>query len=525
MGLSSLLLVGLWNAAVWAQMGNGADAGTATPSAATTGTVSGQVINAKTGTPVSRALVRLNDRAVMTDHEGKFEISQYTEESGNLQVIKPGYSTASDLFETGGQVLRLSQVTEPLELKLYPEALLTGTVTGPDGYPLPRILVNVNRSMYDDDFHRWNPAGQTVTDSHGNFRITVPAGEYRLETMYMPRNNITADAIFPVVLPSENSSEVIRIRSGEEQHFDLHPSVSKTHAVTLAMEGSERGYPTIIARSSHGVPLRVNGVPNTGDGYKIDLPSGTYTLMATMNTPEGVEQGETAVTVTDHDVSGIVLRMSPVPRIPVEVVVDQGVASDDTSTKAPSAAQFGLVLENESADARQGDPVAHLTPQRDGSYGFAVSPGSYRFAAHNRSDWYIKSVNYGASDLLGQELVVTPGAGGMPIRVVVSNQTGSLQGTVKLNGEPAACWIYLVSRTASASPVISLRSSSDGTFTVQNLAPGSYEAVSFEYRHSADYANPESLATYSTHVKSVSIQAGDKGSLDLETVSAAELAP
>ena len=36
-------------------------------------TVIGVVTNAVNGLPVSRALVRLNDRAILTDHEGKFE--------------------------------------------------------------------------------------------------------------------------------------------------------------------------------------------------------------------------------------------------------------------------------------------------------------------------------------------------------------------------------------------------------------------------------------------------------------------
>ena len=44
--------------------------------------------------------------------------------------------------------------------------------------------------------------------------------------------------------------------------------------------------------------------------------------------------------------------------------------------------------------------------------------------------WYIKSATYGASDLLQQELVVVPGAGGTLIRIAVSNQTGALQGVV-----------------------------------------------------------------------------------------------
>ena len=52
--------------------------GTSTASTAIPSTVQGQVINAATGAPVPRALVRLNDRAVLTDHDGKFRFDQNT---------------------------------------------------------------------------------------------------------------------------------------------------------------------------------------------------------------------------------------------------------------------------------------------------------------------------------------------------------------------------------------------------------------------------------------------------------------
>ena len=76
--------------------------------------------------------------------------------------------------------LQGAQLGVPMELRLYPEALLTGTVLGPDGVPLPQIAVNAQRKYFDDTGHRWLQVGQDQTDSHGNFRIPVQAGEYRI---------------------------------------------------------------------------------------------------------------------------------------------------------------------------------------------------------------------------------------------------------------------------------------------------------------------------------------------------------
>ena len=64
------------------------------------------MINATTGAPVPRALVRLNNRAVLTDHEGKFRFDQNTDSSANMLVTKPGFSASTEMQEPGNVFLR-----------------------------------------------------------------------------------------------------------------------------------------------------------------------------------------------------------------------------------------------------------------------------------------------------------------------------------------------------------------------------------------------------------------------------------
>ena len=476
-----------------------------------------------------RALVRLNNRAVLTDHEGKFRFDQNTETSANILVTKPGFSASTEMQDPGNMFLQGAQLGVPLELRLYPEAVLTGMVIAPDGTPLPRISVSALRSYYDDAGRRWLTGGQDVTDSHGNFRIPVPAGEYRLETRYMPSDRTTGEAVLPVVVPNDNSSntsQVIRVHSGEEVHFELRPTVSPVHNVTVATQSSGgRDFLRISARTSNGSTLQVNPQMNGEAGEtKIQLPQGTYTLTATRNNQERPEQAETTVTVPDHDISGVVLQFSPIPSIPVELIVDSSLTSDN-NVQPPSLPQMGLTLQSDQTNTERGDSTLRPLPRRDQSFAFTAPPGSYRLQGRNTGTWYIKSVSYGDSDLLQQDLVVGPGAAGSPIRVVVSNQTGGLQGTVNLNGSPAACWVYLIPTGPSAQSVISLRSSSTGTFASAHLPPGTYQAIAFERRHSVNYRDPASLAAFSSHMQSVTVNAGDKPTLNLDAVPIAEVAP
>jgi hypothetical protein len=511
----------------------GTNSATGTSAAATSipSTILGQVINAATGAPVPRALVRFNSRAVLTDHEGKFRFDQNTESSGNIMVTKPGFSASTEVQDGGNHYFQAAQMAVPLELRLYPEALLTGTVLAPDGTPLPQIAVIAMRSFYDDSGRRWLPTGQGVTNSHGNFRLPVPAGEYRLETRYTPMDRTTGEAVLPVSIPGGVSAN-IQIHSGEEQHFELRPAVSATHTVTLATQSSSgRDFMRISARSSDGSTLQVNpqmGEPGTA---KIQLPQGTFALTAMRNNPEGGEEAETTVTVPDHDISAIALQFSAIPSIPVELIVDSSSTSstsstsDNTQTQPPSLPQLGLTLQSDQPDSERGQSTIRPTTLRDQSFAFTTPPGTYRFQARNTGAWYIKSATYGDTDLLQQELAVVPGSAGTPIRVVASSQTGSLQGTVNLNGVPAQAWVYLIPTGPSAQTVIMLRSNSTGSFTSTHLPPGSYQAVAFEDRHSANYRDPASLAPFSSHVHSVTVNAGDKPTLNLDAVPVAEVAP
>jgi len=540
--LPSLVFAGIWVVAGgslcgqtgYGQVSGGSPLGSSnsTPGSPTTtvgpSTVLGQVINAATGAPVPRALVRLNNRAVLTDHEGKFRFDQNTDSSANVLVTKPGFWASTEMQDPGNVSLQGAQLSVPLELRLYPEALLTGTVIAPDGTPLPGISVNAVRSFYDGSGHRWMNAGQTQTDSHGNFRLPVQAGEYRLETRYTPLERMIDEAVLPVTIPAEgssNTSQVITIHSGEEQHFELQPSVSPTHTVTTtAPFPPGRDFMRISARSSNGGMLQVNPEMDGVAGVmKFQLPLGTYTLTATRNNPEDPEQAETTVTVPDHDISGVVFQFSSIPSIPVELIVETSSGSD--TTPPPTLPQLGLTLQNDEPDPERGDSTIRLTTRRDQSLVFSTPPGNYHLEGRNSGVWYIKAANYGDSDLLQQDLVAVPGAAGTPIRVTVSDQTGSLQGTVSLNGSPAACWVYLIPTSPSAQSVISMRSGSSGSYTAAHLPPGSYRAVAFEHRHSVNFSDPATLAPFSTRVQSVTVNAGDKPTLNLDAVPVAEVAP
>ncbi|WP_260705259.1 carboxypeptidase-like regulatory domain-containing protein [Edaphobacter flagellatus] len=512
---------------------------TSSSSAAPNGliSVSGQVLNAVSKAPVPRALVQLNGRAVLTDHEGKFTFSQF-DGSGLtggrfIQVQKPGYYAASD----GNAILVASissdQLASPITLQMYPESLLTGTLIASDGTPLSRVSVTARRLTYSDTGQQWTPAGVNMTNSRGEFRLAVAPGDYKVETGYQPRMAGTSKSIIPSIYPavsSSNTSDFIHLAAGAEEHLDLRPELVPTYPVSLRIDPSpDRGFPMIMAQSSTGATFPVSFSRFATEGSRrIELPAGTYTLTATINAGEASEYGETTVTVTPQNTSEAILHLAPAPTIPVQIIADQSQSStSSTSDNAPpSLQQMGLMLsDTQHAGLIRGNGQAILTTGADHVSYFRPAPGTYRLVSHSGGRWYVKAAAYGTTDLLTQDLVVTQGSGNSPIVLTVSNQTGALQGTTVSAGVPSSGWVYLIPTGPSAASVFPMRSNSDGTYNFAYLPPGDYQAIAFEQRHQDNYRNREALSHYSTYIKTITINAGNKASLDLVAVPASEVAP
>jgi hypothetical protein len=498
--------------------------------------ISGQVLNALTGQPVSRALVRLDGQAVLANHEGKFEIPGVTSEIVYIQVTKPGFYES---LEPGrgnlGQQIKVTTLTGPVLIRLYPEALITGTVTVPSGDPVPKVLVEALRSTVDESGQRWTGAGRTTTDSRGNFRLPVPPGDYAIEIPYLPQNRDLKEAILPVVYPPIGSSiglSSVHIDSGTEQHLDLHPEIRPTHVVRLHVEADNvQGAPQLEARSDGSqlamtLETRFAGV--SGD-LNTELPSGSYTLAGTLAGPSGSEHAETNVTVGDHDVSGAVLRFHHVSPVPVQVIVDSVTPASTSDamidTSPPSPQQLGLFLHSSdpTPSLRQPDYPVQLGSNEPA--GFRAPPGHYRIYARSGGPWYVKSISMGGTDLLSQDFVVAAGTAGEVVQVVVSNQTAVLTGVLKLDGKPASATIWLISNDASASPLIELRSSTEGNFNRAHLAPGSYLAMGFESSPSGNLLDPAVQAIYAAYTKAFQVAPGETENLDLDAVPATGFQP
>ncbi len=488
------------------------------PASTGTQTITGRTVNALTGTPINRALVRCGATAMLTDYEGRFQCAP-DGSTVTLTATKPGYFLSEDPGESGDIVLRAPLPAVAAEIRMFPEAILTGNLTAANGDPLSGISILANRILYDEGGRHPGPAMATRTDSHGTFRLAVAPGRYRLQTSYSPPTTARPQAVLSQTFPDGSSSSfsnTILARSGETIRVDLHPVLAPVVTVSAHLEpDTSRGNLRITARPASGgdIPLRAAPSANPGE-IRLSMPSGGYQLEATKRAPEGLQQAQTSITVGDRDMSGVVLRFLPINPIPVELLLEPSSRSDNTR---PTFSDLSLALEDvQQSSSDQNSASWPLLIQDSSSAAFNPLPGSYRLRSRGGGTWFVQAATFGTTDLLRDNLVVVAGAGTVPIRILASNQTASLAGTLRLGNEPAPGWIYLVSSTPSATPILIVHANADGTYSRSGLPPGTYRAIAFEHRHAINFEDPETLVTFSNELRSVTLQSGDKATLDLD---------
>ena len=423
-------------------------------------TVRGTVVNSVTGEPIYRALVQIGGQyAMLTDHEGHFEFDGVTLSGDSSVGDEAGILFAGPLQSLHGRstpATPLPSPTRELIVKLVPEAIISGTVTGQDGNPLEGIPVQLKTLAIQDGLSRWRPRQQTRTNSEGQYRFAeLEAGKYEVTTGFHTEGLADSQAslgYIPARYPpagggSSSSETAIVLKPGDHAVADLNPDVEKLFPVT----GTITGY-----GESRGVAFRVETAsgeeftptarftPRNGE-FRVMLPGGSYQVTATAYMRQGPIEARREVTVPQGPVAGISFAMEPYATIPVDVEVDTvNQPSDGTGQAGASAPQTTLagIISLTSANGEGFTPFLSARPLhqrgddsvrgRTGPLAIEnVSPGRYVLRAEPPSPWYVASASCGGVDLTHDELVVGGGSVGCSIHVVLRNDSGSAHVTVR----------------------------------------------------------------------------------------------
>ncbi len=488
-------------------------------------TVSGRVVDALHGIPVSHALVHLNARSVLADSQGRFAFAQFGDSQAYVSVTKPGYAPSQDASD-GPAMIKVADLDAPLALSLYPDAVLTGTLTARDGSPLAGIGVQLFRANFEAEGLTAAQVRFTVTDSHGNYRFQEPAGLYRVATRYLGSDPETGQAFLPAAFPTGSSTSISgfeALQSGEEKRVSLRAVTGIAVPVQLHVDGmrtgEDRARLRLFVETSGDAGFATQAQGGTAPGeYRMTLPPGSYTIRATSGDREDPLAGSAHISVTAHGTNVVQMHLYEAASLPIEIAVASNPSTASASqtqtaeSAAPTVAQLGLALRNLAPPA---DAPGELRPRgtADAGYSFRVPPGRYRLVMSGSNAWNILSASLGTANLIGSEINIAPGSAGTPIRLLVGNATGQITGTVKLGSAPS-CWLYMLSREPSLVPFYLERVGATGTFS-RSVPVGSYTLLAVEHRIQADLQDRSVLQALAAGGQQVDVTAGGKASLDV----------
>ena len=488
--------------------------------------VRGRVVNALDGSPLSRALVTINTRSALTDSQGRFEFAGFAGTNTFATARKPGFSTGA-VASGLNPPQHLTDLDAPVLMKLYPDALVVGTLTGRDGAPLSHVAIRLLRSEYDGVALHWEQTAFVQTDARGEYRISTQAGRFRVVSSFVPRSFETGETVLPIAFPEASSgdtSTLIEVHSGEERRVDLSARVGPAYPVLFRVEpvNSQRMNPQIIVSTSTGDEF----LAGLSSDQHLELPIGSYAVKVKESNREESMSGFSRVTVTGHDPASAIVRLAPDPQLAVELVAgtlafasqSSNSSSGNSLPELPNVQMFNLLLHDQFANGETQEQDIRIRQEADKSTSFRVPPGRYRLIASGGGPWHIQSASLGATDLLLDDLVIGPGSAGGTLRIVVSNEIGTVHARTNLP-LGASAWMYLIPRGPSLIPVRPILVTSNGSATsiaTASVQPGAYTALLLDTQIQKDPRDPAFLVSFASGPTDVEVRSGTDTSFSLD---------
>ena len=471
------------------------------------GSISGRIVN-ESGQPVAGATTyvrRLNSsggRTTTTDAEGNFRANNLDR---GLYVI-----TAN----APAHVLPLSdppiyyRIGDTVNLRLVRGGVITGTVTNSLGEPV--VAVRMRAMMVRDANGRPLPlpsiGGQYQTDDRGVYRLfgllpgtyLVSAGGAGMQQFSF--NPYDFDT--PTYAPSstrDNAAEVT-VTSGEETNVDIRYRGEQGYTISGTVKVvATTNAASIFITSANGSSASSGNIyqPPGGRGFafngvsdgEYDLVAQEFTAIQSPTMPALQISEPKRVIVKGASVTGIELITKPLGSLTGRIVLESSKIPECKGKRPPFLVETLVQLRRPERDPEKDGPSnarvfgTSGSPDPKGVFVLRnLSAGKYRFEPifHARY-WYLQSIAMGKTDAAANWTTVKFGEHLSNLTITLAEGAASVRGKLE-SGEPVpGTLLYLVpSEHDKAGDVLrffATEIAADGTFALNNLAPGRYWAL------------------------------------------------
>jgi len=515
------------------------------------------VVSALTGQPLPRANVtpRGNDggTGTSTDAEGKWTIANLTCGSQIFIAEKDGYIQNGDgrsasLPADGGApvkpvVLTSGSAAHNLKIELMPESVAIGRVMDDAGDPVGSAQVRVDQSVVRNGKRTAQRSGGATTDSSGAYRLGgLAAGRYFFcatsSRLRYPVGGGSATAYAQNCFPGPvtgGSGGGLQVEGGQEVHADF----TLSQVTGVHVRGAITGMPqqtnanpglnavVLMYRLDANGRIDVGGIPSQQTRNRnFDFPNvtpGSYALRSNFVNRGEASTASAFLDVGSTDLEGVSLVFQPAAPVSGTVQIEDVAQPTGQSTTPQTAQQAG-----QTPDENPARPTVNVNLNPIGigcnpgriqwdseQKSFAipeVQAGKYRINVNSTGPGYfVKSVRLHDHDVRNGEFTVEGATG--PIEIVISNDSGSLKGTVNdTDGNPAASRIILL---CGDYPVQLGRSQDDGTVNMRNIPAGPCRAWAFDESSEVEYADADWMRRYAGSGTDVNITSGSAAQVSL----------
>jgi hypothetical protein len=519
-------------------------------------TARGTVVNSATGEAISGALVEIygaRQHAVLTGPDGKFQFEGLPNGSFQLTVKKPGYFSP-DQVRRGGVPPMLFRTDEerPVTLKLIPEGIVYGRITGDNGEPLGYMPVQILWERVENGKRTRENTRSIRTDEQGEFRqAELQPGKYFVfvgpsswPASFPARPSQGGARGYPGIfypgVPDLSSATAIEITPGKHAEINLSLSSQLFYRISGSVSGygPEQGV-TMQMVSASGQPI--------GAGVEFDdargtfrsswVPAGPCTITAESQDPKTNQQSyaSRSLTVTS-DLGGVHLALLPSAVIPVNIRLE--VTRSDTATDSRNMINFvggsNQVYQQPSPARVVLTPRQHVFMQQHQYSESAtnedptpairnVPPGVYSVEVSPNGPYYVQSARSGSVDLLAQSLTIAPGGSNQPIEIVLRDDFATLEGSLTFNAESDTATIIMISSNSSPEApqqrwnIMGVTNKAP-SFHIPQLAPGEFKILAVDNPDELEYGNPEVVRKYLSKARDVSLAPNQKVKVELEVV-------
>ena len=509
-------------------------------------TVTGTVIDAVSGEPVRKALVQLNvvpRRTAFTDSNGRFQFEGVLAGPVSVSAQKPGYFGEQEASSVGVPPIDIGPNAAPAVVKLFPESVIFGKVTTSDGTPLEHVTITLTHANIHDGQRHWDNQGSTNTDEDGNYRFAnLRSGTYYVGAgSYTPQpDNLLAIDEPPTTgyrgeyypgSPDRASASPMLLSAGQQFEADFSLSEVPVHRVSGIVTGyipNEGVGLQVLDPSGVQVPVGVEFNAENGRFDVRGLPAGNYVLKAfSQLAPNQNVRAELPFSLT-QDLHNLHLGLSPGITIPVVVTTESQPSVGRTRRWNSQSFLAGPLVSMRLVAA--GPPATDTFPNVEGQPGEQtlifrnVDPGRYSVRIDPNGQWYVAAADYGQTNLLTDDLVLTQGAPAQELRITLRNDSAELTGTVHVPDSVATpVTIIAIPQAATKAPprvmtlVFSRGSDNPANFGLGTLAPGEYLVFAFDV-NDVEYSNPEVLQNYSSQAAHITLSANQRAKVALELI-------